>query len=491
MKKAGLLFGAAVFLTNPAAGADWERHPTEFGSSIDVGQIVKGTLIGTSLDDTVKADGQFLTRTGVYLTKAATYKERLKIQLTFGGLFWYALPELSKPEYRVVQFGPGVGQAQASYLFGNPESPSGLLQFGLFPIKYNPDSKNLGEYLYRSGTYPSLRYTGGWSLINSSGYLAQGLRFNWNMFGGKLAHDLTLTFERDLEPNHDLSPAYILSWKPAPFFEFGAGAQWAHGFSFQSEKLTPKTYENAYVKGTGLPLGYKDQTSGAWKTQDHFSSDRVQPDDAACLADPTVPCPDGRINDGTFVKRSQNGVPRDSLAYYTFKGFKLMSRAAFDPGVLMGATPGTFKAYGEWALLGVEDQPFYYNKKSERMPIMLGLNLPTFRLLDMFSVEAEFLKSRFRNNNNVLMRKKWPLPLSGEDEILHPEMYDTVADTKDDWKWSIFASKKIREGITLYAQAASDNQRQIAFENGPLMQDHSATEYTKDWYYIVRVEFGI
>ncbi|MEO6096643.1 MAG: hypothetical protein ABIW76_13465, partial [Fibrobacteria bacterium] len=269
MNKAGLLFGVAAILAGQAAGGELVRQPTSFGSSIDVGQIVKGRLIGTSIADTVTGDGQFLTRAGVYLTKSATYNQRLNIQLSLGGLFWYALPEQMKPEYRTVQFGPGVGQAQASYLFGSPENPDGKFQFGLFPIKYNPDSKNLGEYLYRSGTYPPLRYTGGWSYVNSSGYLAQGARFSWNMWGGKLVHDFTLTMERELEPNYDPSPAYLLTFKPVPFLELGAGAQWAHGLSFQPEKLTPKSIENAYDTRTGLPLGYRDTTAGAWKTQPH------------------------------------------------------------------------------------------------------------------------------------------------------------------------------------------------------------------------------
>jgi hypothetical protein len=217
----------------------------------------------------------------------------------------------------------------------------------------------------------------------------------------------------------------------------------------------------------------------------------VQPDTAACLTDPSVPCPNGAHNDGSFIGRSANGIPGDSLDYYTFKGFKLMSRAAFDMGLLMGMAPEAFKVYGELALLGAENQPFYYDKRSERMPVMFGLDLPTFGLLDMFNFEAEYLKSRFRNNHNVILRKKWPLPLASEAEVLHPEMYDTAATSRDDWKWSLYARKRVREGITLFGQVASDNQRQIAFENGPWMQDHPATEYTNEWYYIVRVEFGI
>src|SRR5690606_11948230 len=148
---------------------------THVGTSIDIGQIVKGDIWdGSTRVGTVKK--QTITRTGVYLTESGTYNDRLTIKLSIGGLFWFALPETKDFQDRRVQFGPGVGQAQAVYAFGEaPKQPAALLQFGLFPHKYS-ESINLGEYLYRSGTYPGTLISGGWSYLNSASYLAQGAR---------------------------------------------------------------------------------------------------------------------------------------------------------------------------------------------------------------------------------------------------------------------------------------------------------------------------
>jgi hypothetical protein len=43
---------------------------------------------------------------------------------------------------------------EGSYSFGDPDRPFLRLGAGIFPYKYNPDVRNLGEYLFRTGTYP-------------------------------------------------------------------------------------------------------------------------------------------------------------------------------------------------------------------------------------------------------------------------------------------------------------------------------------------------
>jgi hypothetical protein len=246
--KITIAIAAAAIILCSSVYAELLRHPIGVGTNIGIGQIVKGQLIGDSFADTVSGDGQFLTRTGVYITESATINEKLTITMTMGGLFWYALPEQTDlPPFRFLQFGPGVGEAQAIYAFGDPENPWSKLQFGFFPIKYNSDAKNLGEYLFRSGTYPALLYTGGWSYLNAAAYMAQGIRYTLNTLGGTLVHDFTLTMERDLEPNYDLSPGYLITWKPLPVFQIGAGVQWAHGIPMNDSLLHPKKPHNAYV----------------------------------------------------------------------------------------------------------------------------------------------------------------------------------------------------------------------------------------------------
>lgn len=479
------------------------RHPVSFGTSLDFGQVVKGRFYEQVGPDSV-GDGQVITRTGVYLSEGASYGN-LDLRITFGGLFWSVLPEMRDEfEKRLVYFGGGIGQAKATYAFGGFEEPWGELSMGFFPIKYNPDAKNLGEYLYRSGTYPGVVYTGGWSFINSAAYLAQGVRFHLPTFQGKVSHSFTLTMERDMEPTYDFSPGYTLTWKPAAFFELGGGVVWAHGLPIRPDTvLSPRVAANMYDSRTGKPLIYDSTVSlDDLKNQPHYNSN-----DPGIVAatDPRlgteIPGRPGEM----YVTAEQNGVPGEYLEYYTFKGFKTMARASLDLGNLFGmdesAGPGAFKLYGEWAWLGVENQPYYYDKPAERMPVMLGVNIPTFRLLDVLGLEVEYRKSRFPNTFRTGFVEQLPLPtdaggstkVSDYDEDLAGYAEREKEYKKDDLKWSVYAKRTLRPGLSVHAQAASDHIRFVTTDGGGKFRPTyaSTTREAGHWYYVLRLEFGI
>lgn len=512
MKHINLRKPALFFLfAAGAAVAELEIHPKQFGGTLDFGQAVKGAS-----HSGVK-DNQPLNRIGVYLASSGSYDNKFDVKLSIGGLFWFALPEQNPNQTRIL-FGPGVGQAQGIYRFGDPESPSATLQMGLFGHKYNPDAKNLGEYLFRSGAYPGYIWTGGWSYIDAAAYLAQGFRFALPTFGGALTHELTLYMERDIVPAHDLSPAYLLTAKPTEFLEFGAGIVWANGLSFKSDSvLSPRDARNAYNPATGLPLTQEETRKPGYAMNDP----RVKPDGDPCLQDRTVACTDGAMNDGTFVGVTDNGVPRSSLKYYTFQGFKGMARFSLDFGKMFDSdmlAPNSFKVYGEGALLGFKDYPFYYEKKLERMPLMMGINLPTFGFLDMLSIEAEYLHSPFRNTISSSYFERLPIPL---DESVDPTQYrrdlwrsrmlpdpgdpayasraaayDSLTHVLEDearqrdWKWSVYAKKKIVNGVNIVAQAASDHSRHFGIVFAKPSRE-PATTNPKEWYYVIRMEIGI
>ena len=61
----------------------------------------------------------------------------------------YASWEAKKPKF---SFYPD--RAEGTYTTGNPHLLRFEFGFGYFPYRMNPDVKNLGEYLFRSGTYP-------------------------------------------------------------------------------------------------------------------------------------------------------------------------------------------------------------------------------------------------------------------------------------------------------------------------------------------------
>ncbi len=442
----------AVVLAPMSLRAELERLPRQIGASIDVGQVEKGVdAVNT------QAEGTVISRTGVYVTYAGSYDHKLNIGLTVGGLFWYPFVVKATQTYeRLIHFGPGVGQAQATYIFGDPTNQDAAkLQFGYFPMKYNPDSKNLGEYLYRSGTYPGYVWNGGWSYLDASSYMAQGARLTLPTASNRVVHDVTLFVERDIEPTGDLSPGYQITVRPTSFLEFGGGAVWAHALSFSSDKLTPKPTDpllrgTYYDKRTKRPL---------------LSSDNL------------------------------DTIPAGELGSYTFKGFKTMARFSVNFGSLMDLDlqkAGDFKLYGEWAFLGVQNQPFYYDHPFERMPIMGGVSIPTFRLLDQLSLEVEYHKSRFKNTVGSVFDAEIPVPLEISENYLAYTDSALAVDkksTKDDWHWSLYARRRITEGMNLCAQIASDNSRQIDGEAKP--SPTPTTLNTKDWYYVVRFEFGI
>lgn len=443
------LFGAA------SAQAELVRHPTKVGSNIDVGQVMNGWIWdeGSPMKDPngtpLNADGQVITRTGVYLTESGTYDERLTITLSIGGLFWFSLPEDKTFQARTIKFGPGVGQATGVYAFGpDPKNPTATVQFGLFPHKYS-EAVNLGEYLYRSGTYPGVIYSGGWSYINSASYLAQGARISVPTFDGKLTHDVTFYMERGIEPTHNITPGYMITAKPTKYFQAGAGVVWSHGLPLKSDRLiTPKSVENAYSKSTGM----------------------------AAFGDTAAvnPCRDGTTSD---------------CGYYTFKGFKVAARASADIGALLevdGIKPNDFKIYTEVALLGVENQPHIYEDRMERMPIMVGVNLPTFGLLDRLSGEIEYRKSKYANTIANAFEYQRPLPFAGS--AYNPEP-DGLPGTDDDLKWTVYAKRRIVSNINVYAQVANDHQRHMSFKVIPSYRPF--TERPSDWYYVLRLEFGI
>jgi len=480
-KKAKL--GYAALMTVALAGllpvhADVERAPIRFGTNIDAGQIIKGELSEGS-----EQTGQFVYRNGVYLVQSATVNKKLDISVGVGGLFWYTLPvSPGAPHTRLVKFGPGVVEASGLYRIGDNEKPWGSLQFGYFPYKYNPDAKNLGEYEFRSGTYPGYLWTGGWSIINSAAYMAQGAKLSIPTFGGKLTHDFTLFMDRDFEPTYDISPSYLFSYKPSEAFELGGGVTWAHGLPIKPSAVSPHVRANAYYGDSALP-------ESEWTKAGYDANDiHVVPD-----GDPKAgtAAPDG----APYVTQTDNGkVPNSALSYYTFQGVKVMGRAAFNPQALIQSEalgPQDLKLYAEIAVLGIKNYPFYYEKISERMPIMVGFNVPTFKLFDIFSVEVEYFKSSFQNNIREVFQNtypKWKLPPNQAIPT-----YTAFADTakmikEDNIHWSVYAKKNLYEGLDLFLQVASDHMRVMDFNASP--SDLDVTRKPSQWYYLARLQMG-
>jgi hypothetical protein len=143
-------------------------------------------------------------------------------------------------------------QAQGIVSFLKDEAMSLDLSIGLMPYKYNPEVRNLGEFMFRSGTYPFF-------LVNSFNFpLARltGLRFNFK-YGSdilKFTADQFVLVEREMPPLNDVSLATIVGMNIMKIVDLGAGIDFAHVIAVNNTITTSKN--GNYVDTTTGDTGY-------------------------------------------------------------------------------------------------------------------------------------------------------------------------------------------------------------------------------------------
>jgi hypothetical protein len=393
----------------------------------------------------------------VALTQQATINERLKLTGGVGGLFFYSLPlDKGGAHTRLTKFTAVLEEASAQYKMGDLEAPYFDTRFGLFFEKYNPDAKNLGEYLFRSGTYPGYLQTGGWYILNSAGYFMQGVQTSFHWLNNTLHPEFFLFMERDWEPTYDLTPAFMLTYKPAPVFEAGVGVAFNHLISAKPSFTKATEGGNAYKTSNG-----KDSI--------------------------------------VFIKDWEGVDTIPGVGYYTFQGTKAMARASINLQSILQAdilNPQDLKIYGELAVLGIKNYPLYYTNIMKRMPMMFGINLPTFKLLDMMSFELEYYDSDFPNSLEEVYERLSAVPGLGTkggvgtpQRQAYLDSLGTQRNTRDKVKWTLWLQKEIMPGLGLTFQMASDHFRPMNFNLKPSYEP--VTRTWNDWYYMFRVGFGI
>jgi hypothetical protein len=313
-------------------------------------------------------------------------------------------------------------------------------EFGYFPVKYNPEARNLGEYLFRSGTYPGY-INSGFELADKEKMIGLHGKYKYAISDkSDFKTDIWFTNECRDFPIHDFTLSYILSVNFAKIVEFGAGLSHAHMISF----------DKAYVEPGTDTMRMKSSINRQWvQIYDSTSGDTINA---------------------------------------TFKGTKAMARFSFDPKALFGTTvfgKEDLKLYGEWAFIGMKNYPVYYEKPIERMPVMLGFNVPTFKLLDVLSCEVEYYKSTYINTAENVWLKRSPLPYTNA-----PSPDSILTSHEDDFKWSIYAAKTIKR-FKISGQVASDHILKLSYVPGPPTQGvyREICPRSKDWYWMLRVMY--
>jgi hypothetical protein len=355
----------------------------------------------------------------------AEVSEQLRLVARVEGKMWDPYPSSNTRAFRTRNYSLWLDQACATYSMGNPENSAFSITGGYFVYKYNPEVRNLGEFMFRSWTYPGI-------IMNDFDFPAArilGFRFHCNLLEGMVKNDFIVQDESEQWPFGDISLSDIATVKIGDVAEIGGGVDFAHLFSVS--KYT--TYNDPM---TNQIVDYIDST----------------------------------------------GARVYGEGFYTFKAIKLMGRASIDPKSLMG-NPGLFgksdlKIYGEIGVIGTKDQSFYYTDISKRMPIMFGLNLPTFKVLDVVALEFEHYAYPFTPSNQNAIMKAAPLP-ENEGVAWRPEDWKS-----DDWKWSVYLKKTLIPGIIFTLQLSRDHYR-LPYSDGMPGYTESLV-YPGEWSWIAK-----
>ncbi len=470
--------GASVVLVSGLISAtsfsDVVRNPANIGMALEEFQLFKmNQYQGTNFDLPVT----MLRPTG-WIFESATIDDR--ISLVFGlGATTFSLPRDSgqfpgSSSYKHELF-PAVAlvQASGSYAWGDFKNPMLQLTFGQMPYKYSPDAKDFGEYLFRSTPYPNTVLNSPFDLVNAAQASILGGILGANFAGGNWKNDFLFTSATSSFPLYDFSLAYVTRYKISPIFELGAGVNFFRLIPVQPEVTTYKGDAlNAYFTAAN---GKKYSTNSQYYTG--LASDSL-------IADSVYQA---------IVSKTALPTGVSDVNYYTLKGQMLMARFSIDFKPVLGDKVD-LKLYGEWSMLGVQNYPVFYDKPADRMPVMMGLNVPTWGLLDMLNVEAEYWKNPYLNSTFAMSYGGLGTPnlnSTSYTDIGLTSINDVVKD--DDFKWSVSATKSFGKSFSITAKAARDHlqvmqEMQAGF---PGKSYGDVMSGKKSWYYVLRMQVAI
>ena len=465
-------------------------RPLSLGAFSEFGMLQGGRFgTGDAFND------EWVDNFGASVTQSVSVGDRWFFNIGLGGIFQFQKPEEINAEWGGTQtrnFFAGPTVADAEYELFPGRDRSWRLGLGLFPYKYNRDAANLGEYLFRSGPYPTYIMTGGYSFVNSASVPLQGLKSLYR--AGDLSVDAFLVTETTMPPLYDLSLAAVVRYSAWDgLVDVGAGVNLKRIVPVRPSRTTVEDayHNNAYFRG---PDGeyYSGNLAYYRNERDFYRQDTTRYAQEYQRARARF--------DSVSAWTSEGGSFAPDYEYYTQAGVVVSVTAAVDlkkvlpPSGWLG--PEDLRVFAEAALLGVKNYPVFYEKRTERMPVMLGVNLPTFGLLDLVSVQYEYFGSPHKNSYLESIQSNGATPdfVASNDELLSVETYGDGL-SKDDHSWSVLARKNLTRGLTFIEQAARDHARMVshAFYAGPGLAPN-AIFYTTDkqnWYWMAQFSFGI
>ncbi len=323
--------------------------------------------------------------------------------------------------------------------FQNPIINSLKFESGLVPYTINPQVKTLGNYLFRSTIHPP-------SVQNKMDYpwadLLGGIA-GVGLFNNKVTFEAIIASEYIYVPLYDFTPAFTLNYQPNEVIDIGGAIAFNHAIQVSSAS-------SAYIT---------DSIGKKWQ------------------------------------------------------GTKLDFRAIFDPKPLFGGMPNIekdqFKIYAELAFLGLEDRlevdtnnlselrttdpdsaelkklVFPPNSILHRMPFMIGINLPTWKIFDLLSIELEWFYSPYAND--WFGKFSW----GGISEARQPSwlsQWDNYIN-KDNFKWAINIRKSLYN-FEIRSFFGSDHTI-YKYVNQQIGNFEQTMKRPKDWHWFAELRYNL
>jgi hypothetical protein len=313
-----------------------------------------------------------------------------------------------------------------------------MIETGLMEYAFNTQVKNLGNYLYRSQAYP-LYLTTNLDYIYSN---ILGIRFETGFFDNSLKIGAMLS---------------SITTKP-PLFDMNLG--------LFASYTTPNKFLDA---GIGVCFD-------RFKAMDSDITDAK--DLRAQLTDSTV----------------------------TFRSTKIDLRITLDPKALLFPDsdifgPNDLKIYGEGAILGTTDPDYYpidpdYPSEEDdlfarpslinRMPIMFGLNVPTFKGLDYLTFEIEFCKYPYAFDWwGEFAANPSPQPTKTTDE-----RWTNIYKNRDNIKWTLYAKKSISD-FDIIAIFANDHINYPTYNGEGQFNSEQSFRKNWDWHWYIKLQYNL
>jgi len=363
------------FLAAVAAPTDHKaiQNKQNLFFALDEGQIMRGAYNSGATYTAINRTWQ--ERMTLHLANDMTYQDRMHFILSFEcQLSFSFLPYNSVPATLTPQFNFYPNDVEINYSFGQLDKPWMKLAVGYFPFKYNPDAKDLGEYLMRSNAYPSFivndfefpmtRELGLHISGNSAWLFDQSIdKINW---------DILLTSETHAYswPTQDWTLTAVASNSLLNCLDIGGGVSFQRLLSVDESKTSPEKagYPNMYYGEGG-------------KTDTQYISFKATKLMGRASINPQRFIPEFKIPFWPLFGETPIFGKEDLKVYGEVAVLGLKNYVAYGPDSVIVDSATNAKAWLPASKIPINNYARFYDSLADRMPYMIGIDLPTHPLL--------------------------------------------------------------------------------------------------------------